>query len=131
DPNSHDAHIRSCCLRAGKPLQPANFEMFVEMLRQVHGKHVLRLKGIVALADDPARPIVVHGVQHVFHPPVRLESWPDTDRTTRVVCILHDLDPSHVEGLWNAFNGGIALDTPDAAALSGNPLNPGRGGLLG
>ncbi|MGE3245847.1 MAG: GTP-binding protein, partial [Beijerinckiaceae bacterium] len=71
------------------------------------------------------------GVQHVFHPPVRLESWPDTDRTTRVVCILHDLDPSHVEGLWNAFNGGIALDTPDAAALSGNPLNPGRGGLLG
>lgn len=130
DPNRHDAHVRALCLRADKPLAPANFELFIEMLRQVHGKHLLRLKGLVALADDPERPMVVHGVQHVFHPPVRLPDWPDCDRTTRMVCILHDMAPSHVEGLWHAFLGDIAPDRPDAAALTANPLKPATGGLL-
>ncbi len=130
DPNRHDAHIQAVCLRASEPLAPANFEMFIKMVQQVHGKHLLRLKGLVALADDPDRPLVVHGVQHVFHPPVRLAAWPDADHSTRVVCILHDMAASHVEGLWRAFVGVIAPDQPDAAALTSNPLKPAPGGLL-
>ncbi len=130
DPNRHDAHVRACCLRAATPLNPANFELFIEMVRKVHGQHLLRVKGIVALADDPGRPLVIHGVQHIFHPPVRLQQWPTADRTTRLVCILHDLDPAHIAGLWDAFNGGIAIDRPDAAGLADNPLKPNSGGLL-
>jgi G3E family GTPase len=131
DPNRHDAHVRACCLRAGDPLNPANFELFIEMVRKVHGRHLLRVKGIVALEDDPGRPLVIHGVQHIFHPPVRLQQWPSADRTTRLVCILHDLDPAHIAGLWDAFNGGIETDRPDAAVLMDNPLKPKSGGLLG
>ncbi|MCC2097918.1 MAG: GTP-binding protein, partial [Hyphomicrobiales bacterium] len=130
DPNRHDAHIRACCLRSGKPLDPASFELFIEMIRKVHGQHLLRVKGIVCLADDPGRPLVIHGVQHIFHPPVRLATWPGEDRSTRLVCILHNLDPAHIEGLWDAFNGGIAIDRPDAAGLTVNPLKPQGGGLL-
>jgi G3E family GTPase len=130
DPNRHDARIRAACLRAEHPLVPARFEMFIEMLRKVHGKHVLRLKGIIALADDPHRPLVIHGVQHIFHPPVRLAHWPDNDHSSRLVCILQDLEPSFVEGLWHSFNGGIAIDRPDAAALQDNPLTSRPGGLL-
>lgn len=130
DPNRHDAHVGACCLRAETPLNPANFELFIEMVRKVHGQHLLRVKGIVALADDPDRPLVIHGVQHIFHPPVRLQQWPTADRTTRLVCILHDLDPAHIAGLWDAFNGGIATDRPDAAGLADNPLKPNSGGLL-
>jgi G3E family GTPase len=82
----------------------------------------LRVKGIVALGDDPSRPIVIEGVQHVFHPPLRLEAWPDADHSTRMVFILHDMEPAFVETLWQTLTG---LVEPDA-----NPLAPTKGGLL-
>ena len=130
DPNRHDAHIRSVSLRAEEPLVPAQFEMFIEMVRKVHGKHLLRLKGVVSLNDDPDRPLVIHGVQHVFHPPVRLPQWPDRDHGSRLVCILQDLEPSFIQGLWDAFNGPVAVDRADAAGLNDNPLAARPGGLL-
>lgn len=130
DRNRHNSRIRAFCLTTDQPVAPAAFDMFVELLRQAHGPKVLRVKGIVALKDDPARPLVVHGVQHVFHPPVRLEAWPDDDHTTRMVFILMDLPPAFVEGLWRAFTGATEFDLPDAAALRANPLAPATGGLL-
>jgi G3E family GTPase len=131
DVNRHDAKIRAFALRHAEPLPPASVDMFFELLRSAHGAHLLRVKGIVALADDPARPLVVHGVQHVFHPPVRLDAWPDDDHTTRIVFILYDMDPAFIEAMWNAFANVAATDTPDRAALTDNPLNLRRGGLLG
>ena len=103
--------------------------MFRTLLRGEYGKKLLRVKGIVALAYDPARPLLVHGVQHVFHPPVRLAAWPDADRSTRIVFIGRDLPRDLIEGLWGAFTG--AMGGPDAAALVDNPLAPRTGGLLG
>jgi G3E family GTPase len=55
------------------------------LLGSAHGPNLLRVKGIVAPADDPARPVIIQGVQHVFHPPLRLPAWPDGDHTTRIV----------------------------------------------
>ena len=37
------------------------------------------MKGIIELAEDPSRPLVVHGVQSILHPPARLAAWPDAD----------------------------------------------------
>lgn len=37
--------------------------------------------------------------------------------------------PDFVRGLWNAFMG-VGADTPDAAALTENPLKISSGGLL-
>jgi G3E family GTPase len=130
DPNRHDANIAAFCLTRDAPLAPRAFELFLELLRHAHGPKLLRLKGIVALADDPDRPVVVHGVQHLFHPAVRLEGWPDADRRTRIVVILDGLGREFVEGLFSAALGEARTDTPDAAALTGNPLAPPRGGLL-
>ena len=90
----------------------------------------MRLKGLVALDDDPARPLVVHAVQHVTHEPRRLDGWPDGDHATRLVFILRDLDPAFVEGLWRAAVGEPQVDSADAAALRHNPLAPAPGGLL-
>ena len=131
DPNRHDARIRAFCLTSDKRLPAASFDVFLDMLRQVHGPNMLRVKGVVALDDDPERPVVIHGVQHVFHPPVRLERWPDGDRRTRIVFILRDLAPDHVRGLWSAFVGEPAPDRADAQAHAHNPLAPRPGGLLG
>ena len=38
------------------------------------------------------RPVVVPGVQHVFHPLGRLSAWPGADRSSRLVVIVRDLD---------------------------------------
>ncbi len=128
--NKHDEDIRAFVLKAASPVAPASLQLFLDMLRELHGSSLLRLKGIVALADDPARPLVVHGVQHVFHPPQRLETWPDRDHGTRIVLIVRDIDPGHIRGLWGAFTGAVAIDTPDAQALAVNPLKPSSGGLF-
>lgn len=90
--------------------------MFIDLLRHTHGPKLLRVKGIVSLTDDPQRPVVIHGVQHIFHPPHRLENWPDQDHRTRIVFILKDLDEKFIEGLYAALTNQPALDQPDAAA---------------
>jgi len=122
DVNRHDASIEALCLTSEAPVPRAAFEMFMDLLRSGHGPKLLRLKGIVALADDPGRPLVVHGVQHVFHAPLTLPAWPDPDHTSRLVLILRDLDPAFVRRLWDAFLGRPRVDAPDAAALTDNPL---------
>ena len=131
DVNRHDGRIRAFCLTSDKPMPASGFELFIELLRQAHGPKLLRVKGLIALDDDPSRPVLIHGVQHIFHPARRLDAWPDADHRTRVVFILRDLEPSFVDGLWRAFAGEPRIDAPDAAALSANPLAPGAGGLLG
>ena len=131
DVNRHDAHIRAFCLISDKPLAPGAFDLFLDLLRQAHGPRLLRVKGIVALSDHPDSPVVIHGVQHVFHPPHRLAAWPDADRRTRIVFIVKDLEERFVSGLYAAFAGEPALDAPDAAAVRDNPLAPREGGLLG
>ena len=131
DVNRHDAHIRAFCLTSEKPLSPAAFDLFLDLLRQAHGPRLLRVKGIVALADDLESPVVIHGVQHVFHPPHRLAAWPDADRRTRIVFIVKDLEERFVSGLYAAFAGEPALDAPDPAAMLDNPLAPRGGGFLG
>ena len=130
DVNRHNASIRAFCLRYPRPVPPAAVMLFLELLRSAHGAQMLRLKGLVALSDDPARPVVIHGVQHVMHPPQRLEAWPDTDRETRLVFILQDLEPAFVEGLWRAAAGEPRLDEADLATRAANPLAPAPRGLL-
>jgi G3E family GTPase len=52
----HDARIRAFCFRHEAPLAPAALDIFLELLRKAHGPKLSRLKGIVALGDDPSRP---------------------------------------------------------------------------
>lgn len=124
DPNRHDDHIRAFALTTDQPIAAATIEMFLDLLRSLHGPNLLRVKGIVKLAEEPERPLVIHGVQHVLHPPARLDHWPDDDQRTRLVFIVRDLDPRSVDDLFRAFLGRSAVDRPDRAALLDNPLVP-------
>jgi G3E family GTPase len=123
DVNRHDARIRAFCLTSGEPIRQGALDMFLDLLRSAHGPKLLRVKGLVAVAEDPDRPVVIHGVQHVFHVPAVLPAWPSEDRRSRLVFIVQDLDRSFVERLWDAFLGRPAVDRPDAAALTDNPLS--------
>jgi G3E family GTPase len=124
DVNRHDEHIASFVLTADAAIPAGTLEMFLELLRATHGDRLLRLKGIVKLAEMPETPVVVHGVQHVFHPTARLERWPDDDHRTRLVFITRDLPERTVAELFAAFIGVAAADRPDRAALTDNPLVP-------
>lgn len=124
DINRHDEHIGSFVLTADQPIPAGTLDMFLELLRASHGAKLLRVKGIVQLAEMPDTPVVVHGVQHVFHPTARLERWPDDDHRTRLVFITRDLPERTVRELFEAFIGAPATDRPDRAALTDNPLIP-------
>ena len=75
DVNRHDDRIRAWCLEARRPLPMPRFIAWVERLIERHGDALLRLKGVLDLEGSEV-PVVVHGVQHVFHPLSRLERWP-------------------------------------------------------
>ena len=124
DVNRHDDRIRAFTLASEQAIPYSAFEMFLDLVRSMHGPNLLRVKGIVKLAETPGTPIVIHGVQHVFHPPVTLAAWPDGDHRTRLVFIVSDIAPRAIEDLFNAFLGVAQVDRPDRAALAGNPLTP-------
>ena len=122
DVNRHSEAIRAFTLSTDRPVPASALEMFLDLLRSAHGPKLLRVKGIVQLAEDPGRPVVIHGVQHVFHPPATLEAWPDGDRRTRMVFITKDLPEGFVRRMFEAFSGALLPDTPDHQALTDNPL---------
>ena len=93
--NAHDDGIRALSLSAAAPIEIYRFVRWVERLLEENGDRILRLKGILHVAGDP-RPVVVHGVQHIFHPLDRLPAWPDADRRSRLVVIARDLDVDRI-----------------------------------
>jgi G3E family GTPase len=124
DPNRHDAHIRAFALTTALAIPAGAFEMFMELVRSLHGPNLLRVKGVVKLAEHPDQPLVVHAVQHLMHPAVRLERWPDGDHSTRMVFIVRDTETRAITELFNALLGPIAPDRPDRTAIMDNPLVP-------
>lgn len=121
DVSRHDEHIRSFAFRDSRPISPQGLELFLELLTSYHGPNMLRMKGIILTSDDPARPLAVHGVQHVLHPPVRLSGWPDGTPETRLVFIVKDIEKAAIEGLFKAFTdqieGGGAAFTDKTLSL--------------
>lgn len=124
----HEESIQAFCLRHEAPVAAQALDGFIEWLRKAHGPKLMRVKGIVALSDDRARPLVIQGVQHLFHPPLRLAAWPDGDHTTRIVFILRDLAPHIIENAWQALTGLVA--PCNGAELAASPLSPARGGFF-
>jgi len=123
DVNRHDASIRSFSIIHDKPIDPMAIDMFVDLLRSAHGEKLLRMKAIVKLSDNPGRPLVLHGVQSIFHRPERLSAWPDpADQRTRMVLITKDLPEAFVKDLFAAFTSAPGIDRPDRQALTDNPL---------
>lgn len=106
DVNRHNAGIRATCLTFDMPLEPVAFDRWLGLLTMFKGADLLRVKGIVNLVGYDA-PVVVHGVQHVFHPPVELDRWPSADRRTRMVFITRNIDPEELRGTLALMTMGL------------------------
>ena len=103
----HDDGVRALSLTAETPIEIHHFVRWIEALLEAHGDRVLRLKGILHVAGDK-RPVVVNGVQHVFHPLGRLSAWPASDRRSRLVVIVKDLDVEPIARDFRRVVGGSA-----------------------
>jgi len=97
--HEHHSEAQSLCLTADAPLDWARFHDWLGWLRLADGERLLRVKGVLNVAGEVG-PVVVHGVQHIFHPPVTLSHWPDDDRRSRLVLIARDLDHQLVTETW-------------------------------
>lgn len=101
DHHSHDTGITSFVLAFDEPLDWMLVSQWLAYLRHARGADLLRVKGILNLRGEET-PVVIHGVHHVFHPPVALAKWPDDDRRSRIVFITRGIARDEVLALWQA-----------------------------
>ena len=97
----HDASVKSFVLRFEQPMAWAAFTQCMEVLTALRGPDLLRVKGLVNVEGKPG-PMVVQGVQHLFHPPIELASWPGEDHSTRLVFITRGIPRESVLQLFSA-----------------------------
>jgi G3E family GTPase len=69
--------VQSFVIEASAPLDWLRLQQWLAALRAEHGERLLRLKAVVSVAGEEA-PLVLHGVQHLFHPPLAAPhiQWP-------------------------------------------------------
>ncbi|MGF1476034.1 MAG: CobW family GTP-binding protein [Geminicoccaceae bacterium] len=103
DVNRHGEDIRAFCLRREEPIPTAAFDAFMDLLWIAAGSELLRVKGIVCLAEEADRPLVFHAVQHAIHPTVTLERWPSADWSTRIVFIVRNIAPAKIEEMLDSL----------------------------
>jgi len=110
----HDDHIRAYCVTREEPISWAGFSAWLDLISAMRGNDLLRVKGIVNVVEHPSRPTVVHGVQHVFHPPIQLEEWPSEDHRTRIVFVTRDIEQDVIEETLRVFERrGLRKKTPN------------------
>jgi len=84
--HSPDSDIQTASITFEQPVNWLGIKNWLEWLVALRGTDILRIKGLVN-ARGYEGPIVIHGVQHMFHEPKILYNWPDEDHRTRIIII--------------------------------------------
>ena len=103
DEADHAAHthgLAAYTVVLGGPLGRLDFARALGELARERGYDLLRVKGIVAFADEPDRPALIQAAQHALLAPEWLDDWPDADRRSRLVFVVHDIP---VEDILDRF----------------------------
>ncbi len=96
----HDSHLEevaSLCYISEEPLPREALHLLLRALEDNLGPNLLRVKGLVNIAEEPGRPVVIHGAQHLLHNVLQLDAWPDADQRTRIVFIAQGIGRDNVE----------------------------------
>ena len=102
DHHDHHEHagITSFAIVRDAPVRLQQVLARLETLTREHGDQLLRIKGVLHCAESP-RPIVVHAIHHLLHPPMQLPAWPGAARRTEIVFITDGLPRAAVEHLFH------------------------------
>jgi len=98
----HASDIQAFCMTYDEAIEWPAFVAWIQTLITHKGENLLRIKGLVNIAGED-QPIAIHGVQHVFHSPVRLPAWPGEDRRSRIVFITRDIEPAVIRSSLDAL----------------------------
>ena len=99
---AHSDGIGSFVLAEETPMPWAVFARSMDTLMQLRGPDLLRVKGFLDV-EGCKGPVLVQFVQHLAHPPVELEAWPDANRQSRVVFITRNISEHQVRTLVQAI----------------------------
>lgn len=90
------AKTQSLLLSFDKPIDWLAFGLWLSLLLDQYGEHVLRLKGVLHLQGID-KPILLQGVQHCLYPPEHLPTPMWYDDISRLVMIVRGLDVADIE----------------------------------
>jgi G3E family GTPase len=127
----HGGRIRTFVITREAPVPRTGYRHFVEALRNSAGPRLLRVKGLVAFDDEPDRPRVIHGVQHVVFTPRMLDAWPSEDKRSRLVFITDGIDEKPVRELFEAILDDRPSTLGKLLAVLSAPLAEARSTLAG
>jgi G3E family GTPase len=111
----HSPDLAAICIEREAPLPGAALALWMQGLAEHAGGRLLRLKGVVRLAEAPERPLAIHAIRHVVHPPQWLERWPGGDRLSRVVLIGQGIPRHFPARLLAAVEAEVAEEVAQAA----------------
>jgi len=94
--HSDAAAINSACLILDRPIPLAILDLWLDALISQQGPDLLRMKGVINV-EGKSGPVLIHGVQHIFHPPRDLDEWPSDDHRSRIVLIARNLGKKRLE----------------------------------
>jgi G3E family GTPase len=99
----HDPNVHAFCITLDRPVHWQGLGMWLEMLIATSGDRLLRIKAILNLQGQD-RPVALHAIRHLLHPPTLLPAWPDGDpRTSRLVFITDGVPRATIEDGLRAF----------------------------
>jgi G3E family GTPase len=107
-----ERRIRSHTVRPPESITWAAWAAWSRLLLQRMGDRLLRVKGLLRLADT-GEVVCVQIVQRVVHRPLRLPDWPSPDQSNRLVVIGIDLGEDDIAATFPAFE--IEPGTPTDA----------------
>lgn len=117
--HDHDASIASFNLIREEPIPREALQLLLTSLEHHLSQRLLRVKGLINVAEEPDQPAVIQGVQHLLPNLSWLPRWPDADRRTRIVFITQGIAPEDLSEMVNLLER-IAQRTAAARARA-NP----------
>ena len=111
----HDPSINSFVIIKENPVSLNTLSMFLEGLTKEAGPDLLRVKGIIHVAEHPEKPAVIQGAQQIFHSIDWMDKWPSEDKRTRIVFITRNIDKEYIEDTYKLIER-VAERTANAAA---------------
>jgi G3E family GTPase len=117
--------IENFVLMRENPLVREEARFLLDGIAQNLGAGLLRVKGLVNIAEEPGRPAVIQGAQHLLHTMTWLDRWPDGDHRTRIVFITQGIPRESLKDVIDLLDR-VSLRTFKARARGQKALEAAR-----